>query len=582
MREYDALIAKETSFQSTKAVPNVDLDADPDEVALATERLHGSLTDPKTAHIIGVTFQVQKRRNIKGKRCFPALTDDDRYRLVGRALEEADRFILKHPLGLLVRWYGATRERGHENGQLHGQLSYWVLSSGGADGAAEWVEKFWRCIARRVLLDASGELVADPFLHITVREPQAKDDGTFETPLEAALDHLMYTMKDVEAGKPHAQPAKGGHFHGGRRYPKSDQYKAAWAAFKARRTDLNSHGNIKRHFAYTAGVNGGRKNPIKVNTSNFIVMVIEWIQREGLWELYPSVLRMVAWMVEAGSHELQCAIIFGGRGHPLNEARANALNTVCIDPRRAADIGLIRLIFCGTDIAKHQAELDNVLYRPSYLVASDIVEDMTYADACQWRTTRRYPLRFIAWTVAAPAPTTARGRALVIDMGAIASGHSVMVMNELRTLGFNTTPVLNELGGKLDKQAFSSLGVLTLVADMIRIDRAASNGTPSFTGVTVPRTMAYTEQAFMEFATNASATAATPAAKIAAVSNALDLDNQITSVRAVGCGVQDWATFKATLLEVGPGVHMVVITEPERENHFAVVVCVSNSTASTL
>ena len=109
-----------------------------------------------------------------------------------------------------------------------------------------------------------------------------------------------------------------------------------------------------------------------MNTSNFIVLTVEWCQRERLWGLYPSVLRMLAWMVEEGSHELQTTIIFGGRGYALNEARANALNTVNIDPSKVrharcrtcdgtavapldlprappqvADLGIIRLIFCG-------------------------------------------------------------------------------------------------------------------------------------------------------------------------------------------------------------------------------------------
>ena len=53
-------------------------------------------------------------------------------------------------------------------------------------------------------------------------------------------------------------------------------------------------------------------------------------------------------MIEAGSHELQVTLIYGGRGHVLDAARANALNAVNIDPRLAADISLIRLIFCGT------------------------------------------------------------------------------------------------------------------------------------------------------------------------------------------------------------------------------------------
>jgi len=216
------------------------------------------------------------------------------------------------------------------------------------------------------------------------------------------------------------------------------------------------------------------------------------------------------------------------------------------------------------------------MYRPSFLADRHIVEDMTYQDAVQWRSTRRFPLRFISWSV--PEPIAPRGCALVVDLGAVSDGHSVVAMNELRRQGFVTTAVLNELGDKRDPQAFTSLGVLTLVADVIRMERtAAANSTPSFTGVTVPRALVFTEHAYTQFAETASQNAGTTHAKIAAVSNALNLDRHITDVNAIACGVQDWSTFTTTLETAEPGLFMAVVSEPEREHHYAVAFCISHA-----
>mmetsp|Transcript_36600 Transcript_36600/g.97886 ORF Transcript_36600/g.97886 Transcript_36600/m.97886 type:complete len:987 (+) Transcript_36600:1021-3981(+) len=548
-------------------------DVEPQDVALVLERRFGELTNPnKTAHIIGVTISFTKRKGVNQRK----LTDDDRMRMVGRVISSVDKSFKSHPLNVLVEHYGATRERGDANSQLHGQTSQVVLSSGGEAGAAAWVEALYTACAKGAVTDVSGGRIADSKIHVVVREPHGGE--TFE---EAAMDHLMYVMKDFEAKKPWAQTAGGGHARGGRKFPGSHSYAAAWAAFKASRTDVNAHGLKKRHFSYTAGATGGGsrcvKNTIAVNTNNFVVTTIEWLQNNRLWNLYPSLLRGLAWMIENGSHELQVALVFGGRGYPMDEARANAFHAVNIDPRRATDLNLIRLIFCGvSEQSASSTALADVLYRPSFLANEKIVEDMTYADACQWRDTNQFPLRYRSWYVLeAPNPI---GRALVIDMGAKEDSESVVAMNELREAGFAVTPILYELGNKVDKEGFVSLGLLSLVVDMVETERKITKKIPSFAGVTLPRALGYTEQAFAEFVDEACAPpeVITSDEKILAVVKALRLNERVASMDANGLGILSWATFteRGSTLDQ---MDMVIIAEAERQHHFAVVVCTSTT-----